>query len=148
RHRVARGMGGGDELLRAGLALRALLAARGPRDLEVLGRSALERQRALALGEVALPDGARGAVGHRHGCSSRSLDWCDEAQYLLPEDLDDQPLGPPAVEFGVEDRLPRAEVEPSLRDRQHDLVVDEQVLPVRVAVVFSPAVVAEVAGVG
>ena len=57
-------------------------------------------------------------------------------------------LAPAAVELGVEDRLPRAEVEPPVGDRQHDLVVDEQVLPVRVAVVLAAAVVAEVAGVG
>ena len=57
-------------------------------------------------------------------------------------------LARPAVELGVEDRLPRPEVEPPVGDRQDDLVVDEQVLPVRVAVVLAAAVVAEVAGVG
>ena len=65
-----------------------------------------------------------------------------------PEHLDDEPLRPPAVELAVEDGLPRAEVEPPFGDRQHDLVVDEQVLEVRVAVVLAAAVVAVVAGVG
>src|SRR4051794_11848049 len=71
------------------------------------------------------------------------------AEYLLPEHLDDEPFGAASVELGVEDGLPRAEVEPPAGDRQDDLVVDEQVLPVCVAVVLAAAaVVAEVAGVG
>src|SRR3954453_19819574 len=75
---------------------------------------------------------------------------CSESggEYLLPEHLDDESLAPTPVELGVEDGLPRAEVEPAAGDRQDDLVVDEQVLPVRVPIVFAAAMVAEVAGVG
>ena len=65
-----------------------------------------------------------------------------------PMHLDHEPLPAAAVELRVEDLLPRAEVEPALGHRQHDLVVDEQVLEVRVAVVLAAAVVAVVAGVG
>ena len=67
---------------------------------------------------------------------------------LLAEHLDHEPLRPAAVELEVEDRLPRAEVEPALGHRDDHLVVDEQVLEVRVAVVLAAAVVAVVAGVG
>ena len=65
-----------------------------------------------------------------------------------PSTLITSRLRRPAVELAVEDLLPGAEVEPALGDRQHDLVVDEQVLEVRVAVVLAAAVVAVVAGVG
>src|SRR5436190_23774820 len=67
---------------------------------------------------------------------------------LLAEDLDNQPLRAAAVELGVEDLLPRAEVEPALGDRDDRLVMDEQVLQVGVAVVLAAAVVAVVALVG
>ena len=67
-------------------------------------------------------------------------------QPSLAQHLDDEPLIA-AVELRVEDGLPRAEVEPAVRHRDDHLVVDEQVLPVRVAVVLAAAVVAEVAGV-
>src|SRR5687767_4824566 len=66
---------------------------------------------------------------------------------LLAEDLDHQPLVAAAVELDVEDRLPRAEVEPPLGDGHDHLVVHEQVLQVRVPVVLAAAVVAVVAGV-
>ena len=39
----------------------------------------------------------------------------------LPEDLDQYPLPPAAVELAVEDLLPGAEVEPAVRDRHHHL---------------------------
>src|SRR3954452_14598775 len=69
-------------------------------------------------------------------------------QWLLPQHLDDQPLRPAAVELGVEDLLPRAEVEAALGDRDDRLVVDEQVLEVGVAVVLAARVVTVVAGIG
>ena len=62
--------------------------------------------------------------------------------------LDDQPLRTAAVELGVEDLLPGAEVELAVGDRHDRLVVDEQVLEVGVAVVLAAGVVAVVAGVG
>ena len=69
-------------------------------------------------------------------------------QVNSPEDLDDHPLRPAAVELAVEDLLPRAQVEPALGHRHDHLVVDEQVLEVGVAVVLAAAVVAVVAGIG
>src|SRR5437867_3846266 len=66
---------------------------------------------------------------------------------LLPEHLDDQALAPTSVEFAVEHGLPRTEVEPPVGDREHDLVVDQEVLEVRIAVVLAAAMVAVVAGV-
>src|SRR5918992_3748824 len=66
---------------------------------------------------------------------------------LFAQDLDDQPLVPPPVELAIEDRLPGTEIEPPARYGQDDLMVDEQVLEVRVAVVLAPAVVAVVAGI-
>src|SRR5215211_6839755 len=65
----------------------------------------------------------------------------------LPKHLDDHPLGPPAVELAVEHLLPRPQVEAALGDRHDHLVVDQQVLQVRVAVVLAAAVVAIVARV-
>src|SRR5207244_11590476 len=63
----------------------------------------------------------------------------------LPDDLHHHPLLPPPVELGVEDLLPRAEVELPLRDRQDHLVVDQRALQVRVGVVLTRLVVAVVA---
>ena len=48
---------------------------------------------------------------------------------LLAQHLDHQPLSPAAVELDVEDRLPRAEVQATVGDRDDHLVVDEQVRP-------------------
>src|SRR3954470_6564063 len=55
----------------------------------------------------------------------------------LPEHLDDHPLGAPAVELAVEDLLPRPQVEPAVGYRHDHLMMDEQVLQVRVAVVLA-----------
>src|SRR3954454_5827257 len=67
---------------------------------------------------------------------------------LIPYHLDHQPLRAPSVELAVEDRLPRPEVELSLGDRQDDLVVDQEVLEMGIAVVLAAAVMPLVAGVG
>ena len=67
---------------------------------------------------------------------------------LLPKHLDDHPLRPPAVELAVEDLLPGAQVEPAVGHGHDHLVVDEQVLQVRVAVVLAAAVMAVVARIG
>ena len=67
---------------------------------------------------------------------------------LLAQHLDHEPLRPAAVELGVEDLLPRAEVEPTLGDRDDHLVVDEQVLEVGVPVVLAAGVMTVVAGIG
>src|SRR5205807_470586 len=60
---------------------------------------------------------------------------------LLPDDLDQHPLGPVAVELAVEDLLPRPEIEFPLRDRHDDLPAHDLPLQVRVGVVLPGAVV-------
>src|SRR5207244_11028846 len=67
---------------------------------------------------------------------------------LLAEHLDDQALAAPTVELTVEHLLPGTEVEPAVRHRDDHLMVDEQILQVRVAVVLPPGVVAIVARIG
>src|SRR3954454_4204023 len=67
---------------------------------------------------------------------------------LFTHHLDHQSLRAAAVELAVEDRLPRPQVELPVSDRQDDLVVHQQVLQMRVAVVLAAAVVPVVAGVG
>ena len=61
---------------------------------------------------------------------------------LIAEDLDNDALGAPAVEFGVEDPLPGAEVEASGSDRKNDLVVDENCFEVGVTIVLTGFVMA------
>src|SRR5205823_12668268 len=56
---------------------------------------------------------------------------------LLADRLEQDALAPPAVELGVEDLLPRAEVEAAVGDREHDLVGHELALQVRVRVVLA-----------
>src|ERR671936_132235 len=66
---------------------------------------------------------------------------------LLAQHLDHQPLRAAAVELAVEDLLPGPEVEAAVGDGQDHLVVDEEVLQVRVAIVLAAGVVAVVAGI-
>jgi len=49
-------------------------------------------------------------------------------------------LPPPAVELGVEDLLPRPEVELAVGDREHDLVGHQLALQVRVGIVLADVV--------
>ena len=72
----------------------------------------------------------------------------DDSRAYSPRHLDHQPLGPAAVELAVEDLLPRTEVEPAVGHRHDHLVVNEEVLEVRVAVVLAAAMVTVVAGIG
>src|SRR6188474_729353 len=67
---------------------------------------------------------------------------------LLAHRLDHQALGAAPVELAVEDLLPRTEVESAGGDRDDRLLVDKQVLQMRVAVVLATPVVAVVAVVG
>src|SRR5581483_11527833 len=66
---------------------------------------------------------------------------------LLTHHLHDQPLRAPAVELAIEDLLPRPQIEPAVRGRHDHLMMDEQILQVRIAVVFTAPVVAIVAWV-
>jgi len=60
---------------------------------------------------------------------------------LFAHGLDDHPLGPPAVEFGVVDLLPGSEIELALGDRNDDLVVHQQALQMGIAIDFARAMV-------
>src|SRR5207302_5796945 len=81
--------------------------------------------------------------------SSRpSAKTCEASTPLFPHHLYDETLGAAAIELAVEDLLPRPEVQSPLGDRHHHLVVDEQILEMRVAVVLAATVVAVVARVG
>jgi len=55
--------------------------------------------------------------------------------------LNDDPLVALPVELGVENLLPRAEVELAIGDRHNDLMVDDQRFEVSVAVIFAGLVV-------
>src|SRR5262245_34919468 len=59
---------------------------------------------------------------------------------LVADRLQDHALAAAAVELGVEDLLPRAEIEPSVRDRKYDLVGHQVPLHVRVRVVLAVVV--------
>src|SRR5919198_1092463 len=59
---------------------------------------------------------------------------------LLADRLEDDALAPPPVELGVEDLLPRTEVELPVRDREDDLVRHQLALEVRVGVVLTVVV--------
>src|SRR5205085_9919823 len=74
RHAIARDMGGGEQLLRARLPL-APARPRRPRDLHGLEGGALRRRGALAVGKVAFPRGAGGALS---GHVSSLVCWCGE----------------------------------------------------------------------
>jgi len=67
---------------------------------------------------------------------------------LLPHRLHDHALAPLPVELGVEDLLPRPEVQLAGGDRHDDLVVHEDRLQVRVAVVLAGAVVLVIGTLG
>src|SRR5436305_10793945 len=59
--------------------------------------------------------------------SAPSANTREASTELLTHHLDHEPLRPAAVELAVEHLLPRAEIEPSIGDRNDHLVVDEQV---------------------
>lgn len=61
-----------------------------------------------------------------------------EERRSFPNRLDHEALRAPPVELAVEDLLPGAEIELAVGDRDDHLVVDQQVLQMRVAVVLSP----------
>src|SRR5262249_15243982 len=58
--------------------------------------------------------------------------------------LQQDPLGPPAVEFAVVNALPRAEIELAVRNRHKHLVAEQHALEVRVGIVLTGAMMAVV----
>src|SRR5204863_3282727 len=70
--------------------------------------------------------GRIGRRGYRRGYGMGTGLTLETLNDLLPEHLDDQPLRAAAVELGVEDLLPGAEVEPAVGDWHDRLVMDEE----------------------
>src|SRR5258707_5578760 len=64
------------------------------------------------------------------------------SRHLLAHHLDDEPLGALAVELGIKNLLPGAEVEVTFGERQDHLVVDDDILEVGIAVGFAGLVMA------
>ena len=56
---------------------------------------------------------------------------------LLTDDLDDDPFGALPIEFTVEETLPWAKVDPAIGDRQDDLVMQQEIFEVGIAIVFT-----------
>ena len=59
------------------------------------------------------------------------------AAVYVTHDLHDHPLPPLAIELGVEDLLPRPEIQLAVGDRHDDLVPHDRALEVRVGIVFA-----------
>ena len=66
----------------------------------------------------------------------------------LPHRLDHHPLSSLAVEFGIVDLLPGAEVQPAFGDGDDDLVMHEQAFQVGVAVDLAGAVMVIIRSLG
>ena len=56
---------------------------------------------------------------------------------LLTDDFDNDPFGALAIEFAVEEPLPRAKVDPAIRDGQDNLVMQQEVFEVGIAVILT-----------
>ena len=56
---------------------------------------------------------------------------------LLPDDFDDDSFGALPIEFAVEETLPWAKVDPAIGDRQDDLVMQQEIFEVGIAIVFT-----------
>src|SRR5437868_9656016 len=61
---------------------------------------------------------------------------------LFPDDFYDDPLFPLSIELGVEDSLPRSQIQLALCDRQGHRLMQQQTLEVRVAIVLTGLMVA------
>jgi hypothetical protein len=90
------------------------------------------------------------ARGNMRGCpksdpsASNALPHSPRFAYYL----DENPLAPPAVEFSVEDLLPRAEIEFLFPDGHYDFVAHDLPIHVGVGVVLAGAVMAVLRGRG
>ena len=73
----------------------------------------------------------------RYDCSEM---FCHALHFLISDNFDDDALGALTIEFTVEDTLPRTSIEAAFCDREHYLGVQQQVLQMGIAVLFSSAV--------
>ncbi len=91
-------------------------------------------------------DADRADVGRRAGLPRRprllpmAEHRADVRSHLVADRLENNPLSASAVELGVEDLLPRAEVELPVGDRKHDLVAHQVPLEVRIGIVLTVVV--------
>jgi len=70
------------------------------------------------------------------------MDWmADESLLLVPDDLDQNALRSPPIEFTVEDSLPRSEVESTVGDGNDDFAAHDLSFVMGVAVILARAVV-------
>ena len=68
---------------------------------------------------------------------------CDILSFhLLSDDFDDDPFGALPIEFTVEETLPGAKVDPAIGDGQDNLVMEQEVFEVGIAVVLACLVMA------
>ncbi len=105
--------------------------------------SAMAKEIARKVPEVDLDAPLPRPSGYRQ-CRRRSPARVVSAS--VADNLDDDPLRATARRTPVEYLLPRAEVEIPFGDRQHDLVAQEEVLEVRIAVRLAGSVMLVVAG--
>src|SRR5262249_34886768 len=98
---------------------------------------------AMAFRSLAAPSG--GSSGRTPSSPSMTIQGIipsmEELRSLFPEDFDQHPFRPTAVELAVEDLLPRPAVEPALGDGHDDLASHDLPLQVGVGVVLARAVV-------
>jgi hypothetical protein len=57
--------------------------------------------------------------------------------HLLSDDFDDDPFGALPIEFTVEETLPWAKIDSAISDRQDDLVMQQEIFEVGIAIVFT-----------
>ena len=68
---------------------------------------------------------------------------CDlRSFHLLSDDFDDDPFAALPIEFAVEEALPRAKVNSAIGDGQDDLVMQQEVFEVGIAVILTCLVMA------
>lgn len=68
---------------------------------------------------------------------------CDSLSfYLLSNDFDDDPFGALPIEFAVEEARPATKVDPAMGDGQDNLVMQQEVFEVGIAVVLTYLVMA------
>ena len=66
--------------------------------------------------------------------------------HLLSDDFDDDTFGALSIEFAVEETLPWAKVDPAIGDGQDNLVMQQEVFEVGIAVILTCLVMA-IAGI-
>ena len=66
--------------------------------------------------------------------------FCHALNFLFSDNFDDNTLGALTIELTIEEALPRTSIEATFCDGEHHLGVQQQVLQMSIAVLFSCAV--------